>query len=822
MRNVGKLALAGVSFVALALPAQAQEQEAVPAAAPEATEGAADTGGIVVQARRRVETLQDVPAVVNAVTADDIQDLNLRELQDITTIVPGLTMAENPNGIGSTTTIRGVQFDVNASGDNGTVQYYYNDAPVSSGVVLQGLYDIGQIEVMRGPQGTLKGRASPSGAISITFRRPDLNEAGMYLQGTVNDIDGFNTNGAINVPIVDGKLGIRIAGLVSENDGNRVRPVRGGPDPYNDTEAGRFSVRADPLDGVFVVDFSYSTLKRDSRQYDQVQSVNQLDLTSDTPASPITIDARDRLAINSLPQDVTQKIQNYNLSASLNLFDQRLIYVGNWSKQRFTSLEPGDDAGIFTDTSGIQLTPTGDPLLPLTEIPFAQPTNSRSDSESHEIRLQNDAPVAGMFDYVVGFLNYQLDAPTNFQQVAGAVGNPGTGDIDGVILVPLQRFGTAEENSVFGNVTARIGDSLELSGGIRHIWYKTNNGVRSCGTDFVGCADIPSLARSLKDEATIYQLSAQYKFNRDLMVYASFGTSWRPDANFIGGPTDPTPEQDPFLSTPPEKSDNYEVGIKSSWFDGRLQVNLTGFYQEFKNYPYRVPGLSGTGVYSYDRARDQVSGFNYLAPVPVTVKGIEGDFSFRITDNWSISGVAAYADSKIDNGTIPCNDLNGDGTPDALLSPPSYDEVRDAYGAAGVATCDVNIRASSAPPFSATLTTEYVHPFNSGLEGVLRGLFAYKGSSKGDPTNAWDQVDDYGMLNLYAGLRDPDGAWEITAYAKNVTNTFRVLTRSNTRNFTPALGASGVTNLDYTNYYGITVTQPREFGLTARIAFGSR
>ncbi len=817
MRTIRSLAIASVSLFAFATPALAQDA-GIPADEGQAADADFGGGEIIVQARRRDESIQDIPAVVNAVTGEAIERLNIRRLEDVTSVVPGLTLNENPNGIGSSTTIRGVQFDVNASGDNGTVQYYYNDAPVSSGVVLQGLYDIGQIEVLRGPQGTLKGRASPSGSISITFRRPDLNEVGGYAMGTVTSLDGFNVNGAINVPVIEGKLGFRFAGLVSEDEGNRVKPVRGGIDAYNKTKAGRASVRLDPLDGVFVVDASYSTMTRNARQYDQVESVNLsgvdnpalgINNPAASPNSPIAIRGRDRLAINSLPQDVNQRIENYNVSAQLRLYGQRLTYIGNWAKQKFLAIEPADDAGIFLNTT----TAAG--------VAFAQPTNSRADGESHEIRLQNEERVGGMFDYVVGYLKNTQDSPTQFRQVGTGLGAPAIGLLTDVVFVPLQRLNKTEENSIFGNVTAHLGERTELSGGVRHIWYKSNSGVQSCDAAFTICNTIPALTRSLKDESTIFSVSAKHEFTQDLMAYVSYGTSWRPDTDFIGGPTLVTPAQAQFLGTPPEESENIEVGIKSSWFDRRLRVNVTAFYQKFENYPYRVPGLSGTGVFNVDRSRvpaGQVRGYNYLAPVDVRVKGVEGEISFDITDRWNVATTFAYSDGKIKDGVIPCNDLNGDGVPDALLSPPTVAQIDAAYGPAGIATCTVNMRANPAGPFSATFQSEYRHQLSDNLDGFLRGLVSYKGKSQGDPTNAWDQVSDYALLNLYAGLRDSDGGWEITAYAKNLTKTYRVLTRSNTRNFTPVNGAPNFS----TNYFGVTSTPPREFGITARVAFGSR
>jgi iron complex outermembrane receptor protein len=819
MLTIRKLAIASVSLLALATPAMAQD-----AAAEGTGEEFVESNEIVVQARRRDESVQDVPAVVNAVTAASIDKLNLRRLEDVASVVPGLELQANSNGIGSTTSLRGVQFDVIASGDSGTVQYYYNEAPVSSGVVLGGLYDIEMVEVLRGPQGTLKGRAAPSGAISMTFRRPDLDEVGGYAMGTVNDINGYNVNGAINLPIISDKLGLRIAGLVSDDDGNRVHPITGGQDLENRTEAARISLRADPFDGVFVVDGSYSTLSTNSLQYIQSESMSRFD--DGFAASPVEITAKDRKAANRLPIENNSRIENFNVNAQLHGFGQRLTYVGNWARQNFGGFDPsrdGDRAGLFDNPYGLQYQANRDRTIsvvqPARVVPFSQPNDSSADTDTHEIRLQNEDRIAGMFDYVAGFMSYKIESLTSFKQAAGGVAAP-DGSLVGVILTPLQRFNSSEENSVFGNLTAHITDRAELSGGVRHIWYKTDAGVRACSNDFAICQNIDALGtkpEDRKDQATIFSVSGKYEFTNDLMGYVSYGTSWRPNTVVIGGPTVPSPVQKQFLGSPAEKSKSIEGGVKSTWLDGRLHLNLTAYYQKFDNYPYRSPG---SGVYSIDIANTTapVKAFNYITAVPVEVKGLEAEASFAITRHWNLSANVSYADGKIKNSDIPCVDLNSDGIPDVVTSAPTLAQLQLATGANGVSVCNVSQRANAASPWNATLTTEYTHPLADNVDGFLRGLFTWKGNAIGDPQNVYDSVDGYGLLNLFAGVRAPDGAWEITAYGKNLTNAFRVLSRSNGAEGTVL---NGVTNSS-TNYFAITSTQPREFGVTARFAFGSR
>ena len=146
MSSYRNLVLASVSLMSLSAPALAAEV----AVAGDVPATASEDAPIIVEARRRDENQQDVPLVVNVVTAATLDKLNLRSATDITAVVPGLSLTVNANGIGSSSSMRGINHDVNVSGENGTIQYYFADAPVPSNFALQSLYDIGQIEVLRG------------------------------------------------------------------------------------------------------------------------------------------------------------------------------------------------------------------------------------------------------------------------------------------------------------------------------------------------------------------------------------------------------------------------------------------------------------------------------------------------------------------------------------------------------------------------------------------------------------------------------------------------------------------------------------------------
>ena len=843
MKSYFSAVLAGASLLALATPVWAQD-----AVSPTAQQAAdSDGGDIVVTARRRDESAQDVPLVVNAVTSEELARLNIRRFDDVVSVVPGLTIAQNSNGIGSTTTIRGVKYDVNASGNNGTVEYYLNEAPISAGFVLQSIFDIGQIEVLRGPQGTLRGRAAPSGSITVTTRRPDLNEIGGYLNGTGTDTGSINAQAAVGVPIIPGVLAVRVAGVVDNTDANEVHSIYPGPNPYSRTRAIRGSVRFDPVDNLSL-NFMYQRLQQRFRSYDQTESVSLTNTEAGVvPTNPnagsMLISARDRLSASNTPRDVTQDFEIFHWNADWKFAGQRLVYVGNLSKQRFQTGGSGDAGDLF-----------GPAYTNAALQTFSQRTNSNAEQESHELRLQSDERLFGALDYVIGGLINRLDSPTSLVQQTpvfclGTVTVPNVGALPcafaglgqypspsgfaAINNTPVETVSNTMERSLYGNLTLHLGERTELSGGARYITFRNQNVLR-----INGAVTGPVVDESFKH--WIYTASAKHRFSDSLMVYASVGSSWRPPARAIGafttcstpgiGATSPAfptalscAEQE-FITTRPETSTSYELGVKSNLFDRRLTLNATVFHQRYQNFVYRAPGNGSPYVnYTFNTVSNtptrSVANFNFISGVPVDVTGVEVEASLRATDNFDIGASFTYAVGKIKNGRIPCADANNDGIPDATEALPSTGSF-DALGRT-IQACVVNQRANDAPVFTGNIQAEYRVPLSNQADGYLRGLFTFYGASQGDPLNRYDDVSAYGLLNLYLGARDPDGRWEIQAFAKNITNTYRTLTRTSPLT-TGVAFTNGSSGSFTTNYRNVTSTAPREFGLNVRYAFGSR
>lgn len=805
------IAMCSVSSLALSVPAYAQSSGA--------DESASDSDAmIIVTARRREEALQDIPLTVNTVSSEEIGKLNLQEFTEVQNLVPGLLLRNNDNGVGANAQIRGIQFDINASVDP-TVEFYLNDAPVPAGVVLQQMFDIGQIEVLRGPQGTLRGRSSPSGSITVTTRKPNLQEAGGNVSFSLNDIGNRNMNAAFGLPIIKGIAGIRFAGVYDQGEVNRVKSINDSDNPSSTVWGGRVTLLVKPANWLRL-EGSYQRLSRKASFYLQHASASLFDPSA--AASPMLMLPEDRLSIAETQDTNDQLFQHYNWRAEARFAGQALIYQGSHTTQKLRAVSNLDTANFV---QGFDTTQT---------------TSTDGKSTSHEVRLQNEDRVLGLFDYAIGYFHQRGGADTQLVRQDALVlpvifggGFVGTADTN---IIPGTPFTT--EESFFGNVTLHIGDATQISAGLRHI--HVTEPASDLTLDFGSGPVVLPASGAVNDKKVIYTASIQHNFTPDLMVYASTGTSRRPGPTIVGNfsPIQSALERQ-FTEIASEDSTSYEVGLKSAWLDGRLVFNITGYHQKFKNYPYKLSSPVYFTSFSFDRNSFTFvptvgNSAQFAAAVPVTVNGIELELAYKVSDNFKFNLVASYADGKIKNGLIPCNDLNGDGVPDVLTSAPTVGDLQAAYGSDYMGACNVTQRAAFQSPFSASAQAEYTRPISDKMNFFARGQLTYFGHSRNDPTNSFDDVGAYGLFNLFAGLRDPGGAWEINLFAKNLFNTTKTLSYdSAVTSYQRLIWAgtftngrpdfSGAAGESYTSPYSrIRTTSPREFGVNLRFAIGSR
>ncbi len=776
---------------------------------------------IMVTARRMAENLQEVPASLNVVTSESIDNLKLTEFTDLEAVVPGLTLTQDGSGTQTSASLRGVTFDASTTSPP-TVAMYLNDAPVQSLFLYDSLFDVGQIEVLRGPQGTTRGISAPSGAITVTTRKPDVTEWGGYAKGQMTDQAANNAQAGINIPIVPNTLAMRLSGVVDKTEANGVKSINNTQDPEQKTTAGRMSLLFEASED-FRAEAAYTYIDKRLKSYEQVSGPGQG--TNFSRA----IKPGQRRSVQDDISDVDVNLDILTARIDASVFGHDLTYVGSYQEARTYALSDND---------------AGD-ILPGVTIPFL--TTSAKNETTHEIRFSSKSDTDRIFDYTVGAFYDSADTSADVNNpgplLPGVFGTPATVDLtvyDPRYQIPIyvDIDYLSKETSVFGSMTLRLGDSTEVTAGLRHIWSKFNSdlgtqlgdglvtippsfidpNLPSCaaamlGSTYPGFCDVtipgstlPTTSFRAKETPTIYNIAVSHMLNDDLMLYATTGTSYRPPISSPGIQGDLAGNPDPLLNTltfhPYETSTNYESGFKWTTLDGRARLNASVFYQEFKDLTLYVPNIN-----YYNTLTNQTASANFTASVDAVVTGFEIDAGVNF-GRFDLSGQLSYANGDVDGSEVPCNIEQG-GTP--------------IFNTANLISFCPGGSVSRDPLWGATLQGEYTIPLKNGWDTYMRALVSYRAKNENKGVNF--VVDAYTTTNLYMGLRSQDNAWEISGFVRNLFDTQETLERSNNAyDLNGSLGQSfgQLIPTGGSGYFNTQVTRPREIGISVSYAWGSR
>jgi iron complex outermembrane receptor protein len=682
--------------------------------------------------------------------------------------------------------------------------------------MFQSLFDVGQIEVLKGPQGTTRGVSAPSGSITLTTRRPDLSQFGGYASGILTDLQGRNFQGALNIPIIKDVLAVRLAGVVDQTQNDGVRSINSSIRPYNNSVGGRVSVSFEPSD-VFNANVTYQHLEHTLAGFQQVVGEGH-------GTNPPITDSM-RVGVQDQPTTFRQHFDLVTAHVDSRIFGQHLSYVGSYDHFKLESAASQDTGNV---------------------LPFADPQQlilTTSVQTSQEIRLASDPAPGRFFDYVVGaYYGWQAPQTTGGQPATlfpGAFGPPNqppnTALYNPNFSIPVSFGGDRnglQETSFFGNITFHLGSKTELSGGIRHIisvntshlntllgnglfalpasLFGGNCAALHFASTYPGFCDFPlntaavisNTSGHTSDRPNVYTVSLSHHVTPDLLVYANTGTSWDPPLQTFslqGGITASTnPEIAALTFHPPETSRGYEVGLKSTFLDQRARVNVALFRQRFTGLFISVPGIN-----YFNDANNSITQANMQASVDALVQGVDLDAAWQITPEWNLSLQGSYAHSAIEGSRVPCN------IPGAVLNNPNF--VSFCPGGSG----------SRLPLWNLTAQTEYVHPVKDDVDGFIRGLFNYYPENKYVEPNY--VAPSYSLLNIYLGVRSHDGAWEASIFARNAANTQKMLDRGPQDISIGGLVSQFPTLNQPTGYSPVLqYTSRREVGVSLRYAWGSR
>ena len=737
------------------------------------TAAASEDSEIIVSARRRDERLIDVPVAVSAYSAADIERLQAVDLSGLQGASPNVNIVQGRGSAASANIfIRGIgQPDALQTFDP-AVGVYVDGVYLSriQGALL-GLGDVERIEVLRGPQGTLYGKNTIGGAVSIVSKKPDLDTfkaQGSALYGSYNQI---LLNGYVSAPLIGDKLALSIAGQYDKRDGIVTDPLTGRE--YNDRNSltGRAILRAKPTETLELILSGDYTRQRNALTLGYATA--PLLQTSLFPAGVKTLvpaqpyGPYDFKASTSFKGDEGQRLDHWGVSLTANwdLNDQFTLS----SITAYRKLRP--DLFIDIDATQVEL---GDVFVGIDQHQFSQ-----------ELQLKWDM---GKFKGVFGV--YYLNETVTSHQEAYAddlftfLGGP----------VSFTRLIDDEQNTnsyaAFGQATYDFTDKLSLTAGLRYTkedrsynrftTTKSNLGaLNNVSFRFPDSLPAPLNADdTVSFDAWTPMVTLGYKPTPDSLVYASASRGFKSGgfngrANSINDLTFVVDGVSTLVTTfKPENVWTYEGGAKASLLDGRVRLSGDVFLSDYTDFQARVGG--GT-----------VAAFPVLNAGKLRIWGIEFEAAVRPATNWNLRVAAGYLNSEY-------REFNDGRRPPAFSCNPTGKAV----------TC----KPAFAPPLTLSLGTDYAIPLGTAGTLTLGGDARFVDKHYLSVDNRPGLIEPgYWLANAYVQYDAAGGKYWLRGGVKNL---------GDVRYKTDGQEFSSVGNIQ-TAYYG----DPRTWNVTAGFRF---
>lgn len=774
-------ATAGPATLAPATPAVAAPQ--VLAGDMASTDSAAD---IVITARRRTENVQDVPIAVSVLSGETLERQGAFNVARLTQLQPSVQfISSNPRN--SAINIRGIgaPFGLTNDGIEQGVGLYVDQVYVARiGSATLDFVDVERIEVLRGPQGTLYGKNTTAGAVSITTRKPSFTFEGRA-EVSYGNYEFIQAKGSISGPIVADRLAARVSTSFTRRNGTVFNVISGRDVNEIDNIGIRGQLLWQPTDRLDVTlsgDWNKQNPEGFAQSFVKVvptaraanrQFANLARLSGYAPAS---IDPFDRLVDNDAQLRAKQSIYGVSLLANWDLGGATLTSI---SAFRDWDWRPANDRDF-----------TGLPITTLSANP------SQQEQFSQEVRLASNG--RSRLDYVVGLFIFRQTINTQgVQQQGPAAGlwllgptanaaNPGL--IDGLRSDNDIRY-TNDSAALYGKLTWNISDTLSLAPGLRVNHDKKRGRYEAIVT---GGLPNPTPAQQLLKNGVLQSQSYEADFSDwnlsgdltlswkpvdDVLVYGTFARSFRSGGiNLSGLPTraDGVTPAVEVATVDPEEVTHFEIGLKSTLLADTTTLNIAAFRTDIKDFQTTVVNNT-VGVIR-----------GYLANVPkVRSQGVEVDLAIRPVERLNAYVNLACTDAiYVDFPTAPVPiELSGGATQFVDASGgrlPGVSDIALSYGA------EVRLPAGGGEAYL-------------GVDGSLRSDF----SSSPTPSRV-QNVEGTVLTNLRAGFRTEEG-WDVFGWVRNAFDTeyFDFLT-----------AAPGSTGL-----IAGQLGDPRTWGVTASVRF---
>lgn len=690
---------AGISVIALhaTLLAASGAQAAQQAAATD--EGIED---IVVTAQKRSENLQNVPISIYALSGDSIEKAGINDVYDLATYAPSFK-SDNVGPADPTFTMRGIGSNERGAGSDRSVVVFLDDIYIgrSAGTVFE-LYDIERIEMLRGPQGTLSGRNVVGGAINIITKKP-TEDFSAAAEVTLGNYNLRQAKARVNGKLADG-VAASLSFTTRDRDGfYTYAPTGKDTDGISSTNL-RSKVAITANENLEIL------LSGDVSRFRQ----------DGVSAKPFGVGnyTKNTLGYTPLPDPWTVETSRRGYAE-----------VDLWGLSARADLTT--DMGVFTSITGfrhVKSDSAQDSIgLPAGYFLSYLSAAEKSDFFSQELRLAS-LPDSGRLTWVAGlyFLKDKVNRIEGYDR-----------DFKGQTSQPIwNQDARTTSISGFAQGTYKLTDQLNLTAGARYthdnkrlhnILIDASNGTSTNGlTPGISAFDITA---EKSFNAFTPKVTIDFSPSEEALIYATVSKGFK-SGGFQGlAPTAAAATTSFF----PEIAWNYEIGAKTRWFDNRLQINLAGFYMDYKdlqvsNRILTIPGDQSSALRILTNASDAV------------VQGVELEVLARPFPGLTLSGNYAYLDTEVKNFI-----LGTDGT--------------DLSG---------NV-LGKAPKNAFTLSGNYVQNIDDRSDISFHADYVYQSSMFFFIENTVTAKEpSYGILNgrvIYT-LNN----WSFTVYGRNITN----------------------------------------------------
>ncbi|MGC4252863.1 MAG: TonB-dependent receptor [Sphingobium sp.] len=737
------ICLCSIPFALLASPVQAQT-----AAPQESATDDSGVGDIVVTASRREESLQSVGISVTAIGGENLVKLGVKQMTDVVAQVPGFKYrAYSPSS--TVFNVRGVSQNAFDAHIEPPIAFYVDDAYMAAATNIAGApsFDMGRVEVLRGPQGTLFGRNATGGLVHFISARPTKEFEG-YVDLMAGTRDHYSAEAAVSGPISD-QVQFRLSGVYNYRAPymkNDAGTDAGGQNNY----AFRGQIAMQPTETLNLL-FIGRYAKNDNEKF------------SGGLGKPSYPDA-DRLGRLIGPDENPWGTCNGCDKLGYKDADGNPLTISNDQAGRFNRTIYGFQGRAEWDlTDEVQLTSITD-YLHLKKLKYGDedgtPLPVLDDTYRQKYyQISQETRLSGNMDnfrWTMGFyyLNWKSDEGTTvvMKRVYGTEANPFVSAFTG-----LYRTTTV---SVFGQAEYDFTPKLTFIGGIR--WVNDKKTVDYRLTDTFGSNVIfnpdtyPLLARkNWSDWAARAQIN--YKATDDILLYASFNRG-------IKGPNWVAPLFAPInpnlLGHGGETLLAYEAGIKSSWLNNKVRLNLSGFYYDYQDY----------------QAFNFLNNVSSMRNLPARSYGAEAELTVAPFKGFTISSGISLLNTKVKDVVLQSGRVVA---PDMPMAP----------GYSG------NLLATYEAPVSDSLkaSIQYDMTFTDDFSYTL-----YPGQSTHQP--------GYAVGNVRLSLSDIDDRWNVALFSRNVWNK---------KYSVYSIDLSG-TNGETVYFYG----EPRWFGIQLRYNLG--